>query len=92
MVPHDFTVESVKNGTAVVRMPVIWKPRQDIIIALASDTPATKNVDELRSLFERGLGSDEYLPNARLADWDAVIKDGPRPGKLAWTVRIRVSG
>ena len=91
MVPHGFTVESVKNDTAVVRMPVIWKPREDMIIALASDTPATKNVDELRSLFERGLGSGEYLPNARLADWEAVIEDGPRPGKLDWTVRIRVS-
>jgi multidrug efflux pump subunit AcrA (membrane-fusion protein) len=91
MVPHGFTVESVKDDTAVVRIPVIWKPRKDMIIALASDTPATKNVDELRSLFERGLGSGEYLPNARLADWDAVIEDGPRPGKLDWTVRIRAS-
>lgn len=79
MVPHGFTVESIKNDTAVVRMPVIWKPRQDMIIALASDTPATKNVDELRSLFERGLGSGEYLPNARLADWDAVIEEGRGP-------------
>jgi hypothetical protein len=92
MVPHGFTVESVKDDTAAVRMPVIWKPRKDLIIALASDTPATKNVDELRRLFERGLGSGEYLPYARLADWDAVIEDGPRPGKLDWTVRIRVSG
>jgi hypothetical protein len=91
MVPHGFTVESVKNDAAVVRMPVIWKPRKDMIIARASDTPATKNVDELHSLFERGLGSGEYLPNATLADWDAVIEDGPRPGKLDWTVRIRVS-
>jgi hypothetical protein len=91
MVPHGFTVESIKNDTAVVRMPVIWVPRKDMIVALASDTPATKNVDELRSLFERGLGSGEYLPNARLADWDAVMEDGPRPGKLDWTVRVRVS-
>ena len=48
-------------------------------------------VDQLRSLFERGLGSGEYLPNATLADWEPVIEDGPRPGKLDWTVRIRVS-
>lgn len=91
MVPHGFTVESVENDAAVVRMPVIWMPRKDMIIALASDTPATKNVDELRSLFERGLGSGEYLPIARLADWEPVIEDGPRPGKLDWTVRVRVS-
>jgi hypothetical protein len=92
MVPHGFTVESVKDDTAVVRLPVIWEPGKDMIIALASNAPATENVDELRSLFERGLGSGEYLPNARLADWDAVMEDGPRPGKLDWTVRIRVSG
>ncbi|MFZ2051265.1 MAG: hypothetical protein WB698_01740 [Solirubrobacteraceae bacterium] len=91
MVPHGFTVESVENDTAVVRMPVIWKPRKDTIIALASDTPTTKNVDKLRSLFERGLGSGEYLPNARLANWDAAIENGPRPGKLDWTVQMRVS-
>ena len=42
MVPHGFTVESVKNDTAVVRMPVIWEPRKDRIIARASDTPATR--------------------------------------------------
>lgn len=46
----------------------------------------------LLAAIRRGLGSGEYLPNARLADWDAVIEDGPRPGKLDWTVRIRVSG
>lgn len=90
MVPHGFTVESVKDDTAVVRMPVIWEPRKDMIIARASDTPATRNVDQLRSLFGRGLDSGEYLPNARLADWDAVIEDGPRPGNLDWTVRVRV--
>jgi len=92
MVPHGFTVQSVKDDTAVVRMPVIWEPREDVLFALASDTPATKNVDELRSLFERGLGSREYLPNARLADWDPVMDDGPRPGKLDWTIRIRITG
>jgi hypothetical protein len=90
LVPHGFTVQSVKDNTAVMRMPVIWEPEKGVLRARASDQPSSANVDELRSLFERGLSAGQFAPGARVARWDAVIDDGPRPSNIDWTVRVRV--
>ena len=49
-VPHGYTVKSISDGSAIVQMPVIWEPRKDMIRTMASGTPTTHNVDELRAL------------------------------------------
>jgi hypothetical protein len=92
LVPHGFKVASVQDGTAILEMPVIWDTVKGAIPLRASETPSPDNVNELKALFEQGLGSGRFLPNARLTERTTTMQDGPRPGNLDWTVRVRVGG
>lgn len=107
-VPHGFKVESVQttsrpnifasslaiNYTAVkMRVPVIWEIERGSVPVRASDTPDTKNLEELRALIENGLASGEYgeLRAGTLEDWETELPDGPHPQPdAAWLVTARI--
>jgi hypothetical protein len=81
----------LENRTEVtLRTPVIWEPVRGAPLALASETPSTDEVDQLRGLLENALRSGRYLEAGRLEEWTASIPDGPRPSSLDWTVKAQI--
>jgi hypothetical protein len=92
LVPNGFTADVDDGGIVNVEMPVIWAPKPGGWQAEASEDYTTDEVDALRGVFEEKLSSGAYWPNFRVADWDAAIEDGERPGNLNWKIGVRVSG
>jgi hypothetical protein len=106
LVPHGFQVQAVRttskpnsfapqieslatNRTAIdFRVPVIWETLPGV--SVASETPATDNLDELKALIELGLSSGEFweLRAARLNRWTAELPpDTERPSEADWSVQ-----
>jgi hypothetical protein len=69
LVPHGYEVESVSGRMVRLKLPVIWEPERGAIIARASSTPSSANLDELRALIGDGLRGGDYVPGGELARW-----------------------